>query len=212
MRYRALPLSFALVAAACSSSTSQAPPVEPSSEPAHDDETSIVAGPADDAPANLDPSVPPTTISSTSENAKAVLTSPEGVEGTVTFEPSEAAVVMHAEIRGLTPGKHGFHIHENGDCGAADFSSAGGHFSPQSREHGAPTDDEHHVGDLGNLDVGADGVVSLEMKTDFGVSPDGPDSILGKAIIVHEKADDLKSQPSGDAGRRIACGVIAPGA
>lgn len=210
MTYRAVPLSFVLVAAACSNSTSQAPPVTPTNEPA--DETNIATAPADEAPANLDPSVPPKTITNTSESAKAVLTSPEGVEGTITFEPGEATVVMHAEIRGLAPGKHGFHIHENGDCATADFSSAGGHFAPRAHEHGAPTDAEHHVGDLGNLEVGADGVVSLEMNTDFDVSPDGPASILGKAIIVHEKADDLHSQPSGDAGRRIACGVIAPGA
>ena len=141
--------------------------------------------------------------------AVAVLRSaPAGkVEGTVWFEPAGSGVAVKAKISGLTPGTHGFHIHEFGDCSAADFTSAGSHFNPMAMAHGAPKDAARHVGDLGNIEAGADGVATLEW-TDPQLAFEGMHSIVGRAVIVHAKADDLKTQPTGDAGGRIGCGVI----
>lgn len=129
------------------------------------------------------------------------------VEGTVWFEPAGSGVTVKAKISGLTPGTHGFHIHEFGDCSAADFTSAGGHFNPMSMAHGAPKDATRHVGDLGNIEANAEGVATLEW-TDPQLAFEGMHSVVGRAVIVHAKADDLKTQPTGDAGGRLACGVI----
>jgi Cu-Zn family superoxide dismutase len=132
----------------------------------------------------------------------------KNVHGTVTFQAvtgNEVKVTAH--VTGLEPGKHGFHVHEKGDCSAPDFTSAGGHFNPTTEPHGAPTDARHHVGDLGNIEANANGEAHLEMTVDF-LQLNGPDSIVGKAVIVHEKEDDLKTQPTGNAGAREACGVI----
>jgi Cu-Zn family superoxide dismutase len=129
------------------------------------------------------------------------------VHGQVTFQEEAGGVRVTADISGLSPGKHGFHIHQNGDCSAADFSSAGGHFNPLGAPHGAPTDPEHHAGDFGNIVADAGGHARLEQVYSW-MTFTGTNSILGHAVIVHAKADDLRSQPSGDAGGRIACGVI----
>jgi Cu-Zn family superoxide dismutase len=139
----------------------------------------------------------------------AVLNSASGsnVAGTVTFTASGDNVKVVAEITGLTPGKHGFHIHEFGDCSDPKAASAGGHFNPAHKQHGAPDSSERHAGDLGNIEADASGKAHLEM-TDSVMKLNGADSIIGHAVIVHEKADDLKTQPTGDAGGRIACGVI----
>ncbi len=130
-----------------------------------------------------------------------------GVEGAVTFVQKDGYVLIDAEVTGLTPGKHGFHIHEYGDCSMEDGSCAGGHFNPTHMPHGGPSDVKRHVGDLGNLTADADGIAKYQLK-DTVVRLNGPLSIIGRGVIIHEKADDLKSQPSGDAGKRIACGVI----
>jgi Cu-Zn family superoxide dismutase len=132
--------------------------------------------------------------------------------GSVTFTVTEGIEGVHieAQMTGLLPGQHGFHIHEIGDCSAPDGSSAGEHFAPDNTPHGSPDDPpaERHAGDLGNIEAGAnreavfmrhDGLVSLLH---------GPPSILGKAIVVHEGPDDFETQPSGNAGSPIACGVI----
>ena len=141
--------------------------------------------------------------------AVAVLhTAPAGkVEGTVWFEPAPGGVKVKARVSGLAPGTHGFHVHEFGDCSAADFTSAGGHFNPMTQPHGAPKDAARHVGDLGNIEAGADGVATLDW-TDTQLAFEGHHGIVGRAVIVHAKADDLKTQPTGDAGGRLACGVI----
>ena len=129
------------------------------------------------------------------------------VMGTVTFTKTGDAVQVVADVTGLTPGKHGFHIHEFGDCSATDATSAGGHFNPTHKPHGAPDSAERHVGDLGNLEADASGKAHLEWK-DKMLKLSGQNCILGLAVIVHEKEDDLKSQPVGNAGGRVACGVI----
>jgi Cu-Zn family superoxide dismutase len=133
------------------------------------------------------------------ENSKA--------RGSVLFKKEGESVRVEIELEGLTPGAHGLHVHEHGDCSAPDATSAGGHFNPEGKPHGAPTDAQRHVGDLGNVTADASGRVSVVL-TDSVIALEGPNSIVGRAVVIHEKADDLKSQPSGDAGARLACGVI----
>jgi Cu-Zn family superoxide dismutase len=129
------------------------------------------------------------------------------VHGTVTFTQTDNGVEITGEITGLTPGKHGFHIHEFGDMSSPDAMATGGHFNPGMHKHGGPEDAERHAGDFGNIEAGPDGKATIKM-TDKAISLSGPSTILGRALIVHAKEDDLKSQPSGNAGDRIAQGVI----
>lgn len=131
------------------------------------------------------------------------------VKGTVTFEKVQNGVLIKADIEGLTPGKHGFHIHEKGDCGN-NGENAGGHFNPTKAKHGGPDDAERHVGDLGNIEADANGHGHYE-KVDKVVQLTGKDSIVGKSIIIHEKEDDFKTEPSGNSGSRVACGLIEEG-
>lgn len=131
------------------------------------------------------------------------------VTGTVTFEElPDGRVKVSAHVTGLTPGLRGFHIHEFGDCSAPDSSSAGNHFNPAGVEHGGPDDDVKHAGDLGNLEVGEDGMAHKEMTVDFISLMEGDRAIVGRSVIVHADPDDLASQPTGAAGARLACGVI----
>lgn len=150
-----------------------------------------------------------TALAQDAKKAIAVLHAASGsqVAGSVTFTDSGDSVKVVADITGLKPGKHGFHIHEFGDCSAPDATSAGGHFNPGKHSHGAPDASERHEGDLGNIEADASGKAHLEW-TDKMMKLSGANSILGRAVIVHEKADDLKTQPTGDAGGRLACGVI----
>ena len=127
--------------------------------------------------------------------------------GVVTFEVVEKGVRVVADITGLAPGKHGFHIHEFGDCSSEDGMAAGGHFNPMAMPHSMPTSDKRHVGDLGNIEADKDGKAHLDY-VDTMLALGGDNSILGRAVIVHEKEDDLKTQPTGNAGARLACGVI----
>jgi len=127
--------------------------------------------------------------------------------GTVTFIRQGDGILVKAEITGLTPGQHGIHIHDKGDCSAPDAMSAGGHFNPTGMPHGGPMTEMHHAGDFGNLVADENGVVHFE-QVFHGLSFEGTNSIIGRAIIVHAKADDLTSQPSGNSGARVACGVI----
>jgi superoxide dismutase, Cu-Zn family len=129
------------------------------------------------------------------------------VTGTVTFSKMETGVKVVADIRGLKPGAHGFHIHQFGDCSAPNADSAGGHFNPQAKKHGAPESMERHAGDFGNLMADSSGRAYLE-RTDAVISLSGPDSIIGRGVIVHEASDDMATQPTGNAGGRVACGVI----
>ena len=126
------------------------------------------------------------------------------VGGTITLKPEKGYVLVAGEVTGLTPGKHGFHIHMFGDLRAPDGMSAGGHYNPKGHPHGGPEAKEHHEGDLGNIEANEAGVAKVNVKAEgLDVS-----KVLGRSIVVHAKADDLKSQPAGDAGPRIAVGVI----
>jgi Cu-Zn family superoxide dismutase len=148
-------------------------------------------------------------MAKTRQTAIAVLSpAPNGnVRGTVTFTEETEGIRVTASIEGLTPGAHGFHIHEKGDCSSPDFSSAGPHFNPLQMPHGSPTDPQHHSGDFGNLEANAQGIARYERVFSW-LTFKGTNSIIGHAVIVHEKADDMKSQPAGNAGARLACGVI----
>jgi superoxide dismutase, Cu-Zn family len=130
------------------------------------------------------------------------------VKGTVYFTKVTDGVRLDGEITGLTPGQHGFHVHEKGDCSAPDATSAGGHYNPTDMPHGDPMAALRHVGDFGNIDANASGVAKFS-RTDHVIKLDGPNSIIGKSLIVHAKPDDLKTQqPPGNAGARVACGII----
>jgi Cu-Zn family superoxide dismutase len=128
------------------------------------------------------------------------------VTGTVTFTKVGDDVQVVADITGLKPGKHGFHIHEKGDCSAPDAASAGAHFNPTNQHHGGPMTAMHHEGDLGNIETDASGKTHLDWKGKLSLS--GADSIIGKSVVVHDKEDDLKTDPSGNSGSRVACGAI----
>ena len=157
------------------------------------------------APAPAKPVPTATTVS----RATVALRPTQGstVEGAVTFTRTAGGVAVSGKLTGLTPGKHGFHIHEFGDCSAPDGASAGGHFNPAGHPHAGPTDAAHHAGDLGNIEAAADGTATVDLK-DAQMALDGAQTIVGRGVIVHAKADDLKTQPTGDAGGRLACGVI----
>jgi superoxide dismutase, Cu-Zn family len=129
------------------------------------------------------------------------------VSGVVHFTQTVEGVVVVADLEGLTPGKHAFHIHEYGDCSDPKGMSAGGHYNPEHEPHGLPTAAHHHPGDMGNLEADADGKAHLQIVL-YGVTIAGDrDPILGRSVIVHAKEDD-GSQPTGNAGGRIGCGVI----
>jgi Cu-Zn family superoxide dismutase len=127
--------------------------------------------------------------------------------GIVTFSKTELGVKVVADIEGLTPGAHGFHIHQFGDCSAPNADSAGGHYNPEEKPHGAPESRERHAGDLGNLIADERGKAHLE-RIDSVISIGGQNSIIGHGLIIHAAADDMATQPTGNAGGRVACGVI----
>ena len=143
------------------------------------------------------------------EQAVAVLHPTKGndVSGVVYFEKVANGIKITATVKGLSIGKHGFHIHTYGDCRADDATSAGGHFNPHNKKHGAPSDKERHVGDLGNIIAPKEGAATYE-RLDKTISFSGPNNIIGRAVIVHSGEDDFTSQPTGAAGSRVACGVI----
>lgn len=134
------------------------------------------------------------------------------VWGTVTFTPKGEQLVMEARVRGLTPGLHGFHVHEKGDCSAPDGTSTGGHFNPHGKKHGNHGDSEHHAGDFGNLNADASGNATLQLTLVAGqlsLDKNAANSVVGRGLIVHADPDDHKTQPTGNSGKRVACGVVA---
>ena len=131
----------------------------------------------------------------------------DGVRGTVTFTEVAQGVKIVADIDGLTPGTHGFHVHEHGSCGGKEASEAGAHYNPTNMEHGAPDRSIRHVGDLGNLIADEKGHAHYE-RVDRVIKLRGSQSIIGRTVIVHADADDFTSQPAGASGTKISCGVI----
>jgi Cu-Zn family superoxide dismutase len=129
------------------------------------------------------------------------------IKGVVHFWKTEDGIEVKGEISGLTPGPHGFHIHEYGDCSSADPKCHGGHFNPEKKKHGGPDTDERHVGDLGNIMADESGKATISMR-DKQIALSGRHNIIGRSVILHAKADDLKTDPAGNAGDRIAGGVV----
>jgi Cu-Zn family superoxide dismutase len=132
------------------------------------------------------------------------------VSGTATFTEKNGKVAFEANISGLTPGIHAIHIHEKADCSAVDAASAGGHWNPTLKKHGKWGSAEYHKGDIGNFTADESGNGKISMTTDewcIGCG-DTTKDILGKGLIVHEKADDYQTQPTGNAGGRMACSAI----
>lgn len=196
--------------AACSKSQSTPPPAEPT--PAAAPPATAEAPPAEATPAEPATPAPPAEAPKPAAPKKAEAelapASKSKVKGQATFVESDGGVEVTITAEGLSPGDHGWHVHAKGDCSAPDATSAGDHFNPENKKHGGPEAAEHHAGDFGNLNAGKDGKATKTFTMKGVTLGEGETSLVGKALIVHEKKDDLKSQPSGNAGARIACGVI----
>jgi len=129
--------------------------------------------------------------------------------GTVTFSQRGSRVLVDANVSGLPPGREvGFHIHDKGDCSSGDGMSAGPHYNPLGKQHAHYTTAERHAGDLPALRADASGNAALSIELDVITVTDGPTSIIGRGLVVHADPDDYKTQPTGNSGARIACGVI----
>ena len=149
-------------------------------------------------------------IGSTSDPAaEAMLHATKGsaASGLVGFVKQGERILVTATVTGLSPGAHGFHIHEKGDCSAPDAASAGGHFNPGGHPHGHPQMGPHHAGDIAMLEADAGGNARLSVELS-GVALDGDQGIVGRGVIVHASPDDFRTQPTGNSGARVACGVI----
>ncbi len=162
--------------------------------------------------ASLSLSFKPTGQNETSEKIKkatCVLYPTKGnlTSGIINFIASDSGIKVVGNIEGLSSGKHGIHIHECGDCSASDGSSAGGHFNPTGKSHGGPTSMNKHEGDLGNIMANDSGKAHIEFF-DKVLSFEGNLSIIGRSVIIHKGEDDFMTQPAGNSGARVACGVI----
>jgi len=146
------------------------------------------------------------------KKAKADLLNAKGAPvGTATFSEKANGVQLDLKVSNLPPGLHGFHIHAVGRCQAPDFASAGPHFNPEGKQHGWDNPQGHHLGDLQNLNVGPDGKAKIRILVPGVTLGEGPTSLFhegGTALIIHAKPDDGKTDPAGNAGPRIACGVV----
>jgi Cu-Zn family superoxide dismutase len=188
-----LAIGLTVMLAACSKEQPAGAPRQPDAAPPTMAEKSDVAAPAAEAVAQIAP-----TQGNTVTGSLALAQSPEGVHIT-------------GSVQGLKPdAEFGFHVHEKGDCTAPDGSSAGGHFNPTQAQHGNPSSATHHAGDMLNIKSDAQGVAQVDV-TAAGTSLHGDPNtdVLGKAIVIHESPDDYTTQPSGNSGKRVACGVIA---
>lgn len=131
------------------------------------------------------------------------------VTGTVRFAQAGDRVKVTGEVRGLRPGgEHGFHVHERGDCSSPDGNSAGGHFNPTGQPHGNPMGAAHHAGDMPSLRADATGVARFAFESTTMRVGSGPTDVVGRGLIVHQNPDDYTTQPTGNAGGRLACAVI----
>ena len=170
---------------------------------------------AQDAPSTTASSEPGTTAPaanpSSGEHRVDIMPGQGGdVAGAVTLVAADGAVTMTGAVTALKPGsEHGFHIHEKGDCSSPDFKSAGDHFNPTSQAHGDPATSPHHLGDIPNLKADDMGKAAVNARVEGVTLGDGgPNDLVGRAVVVHADRDDYKTQPSGNSGDRVACGVI----
>ncbi|WP_312916421.1 superoxide dismutase family protein [Stenotrophomonas sp.] len=192
-------LASALALSACKQGA------EPDSAPAPD----TTAPPAAAAPAT-DPAAPPA-MAAPLATAQLQPTKDSSVAGTISFSLVDGLLRASGDISGLKPNsEHGFHIHEKGDCSAPDGTSAGGHFNPGSSEHGSIEAPAHHGGDMPNIVADAQGNAHIDgpVASNVNVGKGDAFDIIGRGLIVHADPDDYKSQPTGNAGARLACAVI----
>lgn len=188
-----LAIGLTVLLAACSREQPTGAPRQPDETTAAPAEKTTAAEAAPEAVAQIAP-----TQGNTVTGSLALAQSPQGVH-------------ISGTIQGLKPdAEFGFHVHEKGDCSAPDGSSAGGHFNPTQAQHGNPTGPSHHAGDMPNIKSNAEGMAQVD-TTEAGTSLHGDPGmdVMGKAIVVHESPDDYATQPSGNSGKRVACGVIA---
>jgi Cu-Zn family superoxide dismutase len=147
-----------------------------------------------------------------SGKARAELKNAQGQNvGTATFTPAKQGVAITLNIQNLLPGVHGIHIHEAGKCDAPDFKTAGGHFNPTGKHHGSLNPQGEHAGDLGNLTVAPKGTAKVKLTAKGVTLGEGENSLFhpgGTSLVIHGNPDDLKTDPAGNAGPRIVCGVI----
>jgi superoxide dismutase, Cu-Zn family len=147
----------------------------------------------------------------TGQKASATLDSRSGsqTKGEVNFVWQGHDVLVSGKFSGLKPNsEHGFHVHEKGDCSAPDATSAGGHFNPDAKDHGMPNSSMSHAGDMPNIKSDASGNATYTAKLHGFAVNNGPKGIVGRSVVVHRDPDDYKSQPAGNSGPRIACGLI----
>jgi len=151
-----------------------------------------------------------TTMNSATAVAMIESKSDSKLSGKVVFTETDGTVTLNANLSGLEKGQHAIHIHAMGDCSAHDAKSAGGHWNPTNEKHGKWGEGEFHRGDIGNITADEDGNARLSMETDLWClsCDDSTKNIIGKSMMIHAGVDDLTSQPSGDAGSRVGCGVI----
>jgi Cu-Zn family superoxide dismutase len=162
-------------------------------------------------PASSTPSTPPVP-EPTARGATVQLAPTQGntASGSLALSSETDGVRLSGSLQGLKPnGEFGFHVHEKGDCSAPDASSAGEHFNPANAQHGNPSGEAHHAGDMLNVKSDAQGMAQVDVQA-RGVSmhTGQPNDVIGRAVVLHEKPDDYSTQPSGNSGARIACGVI----
>lgn len=205
----ALVLVIASVAAACGRKEDVAPPGSPASE---------APAPAGDSPTVATSTDPGTTAGSsavgeTAAQAAVQLAPTKGntANGGLKIAAAGTGVRISGMVQGLKPdSEFGFHFHEKGDCSAPDATSAGAHFNPTNQQHGSPQGQRHHAGDMPNVKSDAQGVAEVSIDNpDVSLQTGQPNDVVGKALVMHAKPDDYKTQPSGNSGDRIACGVIA---
>lgn len=169
------------------------------------------AAPAESATTEPAPAAEPASTADASATAELAPTQGNETKGSVTFKLVDGKVHVTGQISGLKPGsEHGFHIHEKGDCSAPDGTSAGGHFNPGKQDHGSVASDPHHGGDMPNIKADDKGVATIDgpVSSNVNIGKGDDFDIIGRGLIVHADPDDYTSQPTGNAGARLACAVI----